>query len=84
MIDLSVNLCLTTFGGGDQQVRSQTVIKEFEKKSLQTAITCEWKQVGPSNLSSTCISMRVKKLIYSDYLHVTSLGVKSQKIVKIC
>ena len=65
------------WGGGGQQVKGQKVVKELEKKSSQTPITCESKQVGPSNLSSTRILMRVKN-IYSEYLHVMPLGVKGQ------
>ena len=64
--DFNVNLCLTSFGGGGQQVKGQRLIIEIEKKSSQTPNTCEWKQVRPANLSSICISMKVKK--YSQWL----------------
>ena len=69
MIDLNVNLYLTTLGGGGREVKGQKSIED-SKTSLQTLITCEWQQqVGPSNLFGICMSMRAKN-IHSEYLHL--------------
>ena len=59
-----MNLCLTNFEGGGS-LAGQRSVKEFEKKSFQMPITCEWKQVGPSNLSSIIMRLDEGKKIFT-------------------